>query len=140
MRFASVRLVTHNPASVDALVAFYTRLTGVAATRPVPDFAELRGDGLVLAISTERMVQQFNAGAARAAANQSAILEFEVADVDAVEQRLGSLGTQGDALTDITMPPTTMPWGNRSMLLRDPDGNVVNVFARPVAPGAAHAA
>jgi hypothetical protein len=26
------------------------------------------------------------------------------------------------------------------MLLRDPDGNVVNVFARPVAPGAAHAA
>jgi hypothetical protein len=31
------------------------------------------------------------------------------------------------------MPPTTMPWGNRSMLLRDPDGNVVNVFSRPVA-------
>lgn len=125
MKFASVRLVTADPASVDALVSFYTRLTGIAATRPVPDFAELRCDGLVLAISTERMVQQFNAGAARAAANHSAILEFEVDDVDAVQQRWG------DAPLDTAMPPTTMPWGNRSMLLRDPDGNVVNVFSRP---------
>lgn len=125
MKFASVRLVTGDPASVDTLVSFYTRLTGVAATRPVPNFAELRLAGLVLAISTERMIQQFNAGAARAAANRSAILEFEVDDVDALHQRLG------EATLDIAMPPTTMPWGNRSMLLRDPDGNVVNVFSRP---------
>jgi uncharacterized glyoxalase superfamily protein PhnB len=108
-------------------VSFYTRLTGVAATRPVPDFAELRFAGLVLAISTERMVQQFNAGAARAAANRSAILEFEVDDVDALHQQLDA------ATVDLAMPPTTMPWGNRSMLLRDPDGNVVNVFSRPMA-------
>lgn len=127
MKFASVRLVTADLASVDALVAFYTRLTGVAATRPVPDFAELRFDGLVLAISTERMVQQFNAGAASAAANKSAILEFEVDDVDGLRQQLGN------ASMDYAMPPTTMPWGNRAMLLRDPDGNVVNVFTRPAA-------
>ena len=24
--------------------------------------------------------------------------------------------------------PTTMPWGNRSLLFRDPDGNLVNFF------------
>jgi hypothetical protein len=24
--------------------------------------------------------------------------------------------------------PTTMPWGNRSILFRDPDGNLVNFF------------
>jgi uncharacterized glyoxalase superfamily protein PhnB len=126
MQFVSVRLVTGDPARVDALAAFYTRLTGVAATRPAPDFAELRWGGLALAISTERMVAQFNAGAARAAANASAILEFEVADVDAVLLRLA------DAPLAVAMPPTTMPWGNRSALLRDPDGNVVNVFSRPV--------
>ncbi|WP_394788630.1 VOC family protein [Rhodoferax sp.] len=133
MKFASIRLVTGDPASVDTLVSFYTRLTGISATRPVPDFAELRFAGLVLAISTERMVQQFNAGAARAAANRSAILEFEVDDVDALYQRLG------DASMDTAMPPTTMPWGNRSLLLRDPDGNVVNVFSRPATQEAAHA-
>lgn len=127
MKFASVRLVTADPASVDALVSFYTRLTGVAATRPVPDFAEMQCSGLVLAISTERLVQQFNAGAAVAAANRSAILEFEVDDVDSLHQQLGG------AALDCAMPPTTLPWGNRAMLLRDPDGNVVNIFTRPAA-------
>jgi hypothetical protein len=29
-----------------------------------------------------------------------------------------------------------MPWGNRSVLLRDPDGNLVNLFT-PVTPDAA---
>jgi hypothetical protein len=24
-----------------------------------------------------------------------------------------------------------MPWGNRSALVRDPDGNVVNLFSKP---------
>jgi hypothetical protein len=28
--------------------------------------------------------------------------------------------------------PTTMPWGNRSILFRDPDSNLVNLFM-PVA-------
>ena len=29
----------------------------------------------------------------------------------------------------------TMPWGNRSLLFRDPDGNLVNFFT-PVTPEA----
>jgi hypothetical protein len=29
------------------------------------------------------------------------------------------------------LEPTTMPWGNRSLLFRDPDGNLVNLFTRP---------
>jgi catechol 2,3-dioxygenase-like lactoylglutathione lyase family enzyme len=24
--------------------------------------------------------------------------------------------------------PTTMPWGNRAVLFRDPDGNLINLF------------
>jgi hypothetical protein len=31
--------------------------------------------------------------------------------------------------------PTTLPWGNRSLLLRDPDGNLVNFFT-PLTPAA----
>ena len=66
--------------------------------------------------------------AATAAANRSAILEFEVDDVDRV---LSSL--DGEAV--VVQGPTVMPWGNRSLLLRDPDGSLVNVFSRPhVAP------
>ena len=39
-------------------------------------------------------------------------------------------------LGDFVQQPTTMPWGNRSLLFRDPDGNLVNFFT-PVTPAAA---
>jgi hypothetical protein len=28
------------------------------------------------------------------------------------------------------MEPTDQPWGSRSMLFRDPDGNLINFFAQ----------
>jgi hypothetical protein len=34
-----------------------------------------------------------------------------------------------DLTNDVVLEPTTMPWGNLSLLVRDPDGNVVNFFA-----------
>ena len=121
MQFASVRLVT---ADLDRLVSFYESLTGVEPTRPAPVFAEFRFSGASLAISDESLIRQFNAGAAVAASNRSAMIEFQVDDVDVLHEQAKSL----DA--DIVMPPSDMPWGNRSMLLRDPDGNVVNIFVR----------
>lgn len=125
MKFASVRLVT---TQFEALVAFYTLLSGAAATRLADGFAEVRLDGATLAISEERLVQLFNQGAATAASNRSAILEFEVADVD------GALARMRGSTADVVMAPTVMPWGNRSALLRDPDGSLVNIFSRPMAP------
>jgi uncharacterized glyoxalase superfamily protein PhnB len=121
MKFASARLVTRD---VAGLAAFYARLTGAPINQPNPQFAEVRLPGAVLAISGEQLIQQFNAGAAKPAANQSAILEFEVDDVDAVHDRISADTVQ------LVMAPTNQPWGNRSMLLRDPDGNLINIFAR----------
>ena len=121
MKFASVRIATRR---FEAQVAFYARLSGVEPVRLAPEFAELRlAGGAVLAISSEDLIRQFNHGAAIAAANRSAILEFEVDDVDPVHAVLAGV--------DLVMAPTVMPWGNRAMLLRDPDGNLVNVFSRP---------
>ena len=123
MKFTSTRLVTND---IDKLIAFYTLVTGTEATRLAPAFAEFRMEGATLAISLESLIKQFNAGAAVAASNRSAMIEFQVDDVDALHARLGDAA-------DVAMPPSDMPWGNRSMLLRDPDGNVVNIFARPAA-------
>jgi predicted enzyme related to lactoylglutathione lyase len=53
------------------------------------------------------------------------ILDFAVADVDAEYPRIVALGA------DWVMLPATQPWGNRSMIFRDPAGNLVNVFSRP---------
>lgn len=122
MDLASIRIIT---ADVDRLVTFYETVTGLTATRHTADFAELRTPRATLAIGSTRTLALFGGGAvAEAAANRSAIIEFHVGDVDADYARMAP--GIGSALVQ---PPTTMPWGNRSLLLRDPDGTLVNLFA-----------
>ena len=122
MRLASIRIITHD---VDRLAAFYERVIGTAATRPAPVFAEFRSDAGTLAIASPATVGSLGERAPRPASNASVIVEFVVDDVDAEFARLQS------TLDDIVLEPTTMPWGNRSALFRDPDGNLVNLFSRP---------
>ena len=122
MDLASIRIITHD---VDRLTRFYEAVTGTAATRPAPVFAELRTTSGTLAIASTVTVAMLGDAAPRPASNNSIIIEFLVTDVDAEFARLG------DVLDDVALPPTTMPWGNRSTLFRDPDGNLVNLFSRP---------
>jgi predicted enzyme related to lactoylglutathione lyase len=122
MQFASIRIITDD---VERLATFYERITGQQAERTSDVFAQLRGDGLVLAIGSTRTVAMLEPGSVAPASNHSVIVEFLVDDVDAEFERLRP------ELDDIVLEPTTMPWGNRSLLIRDPDGNLVNLFSRP---------
>jgi predicted enzyme related to lactoylglutathione lyase len=124
MDLASIRIITHD---VDRLTRFYEAVTGITATRPAPVFAELRTTSGTLAIASTATVAMLGDNAPRPASNDSIIIEFLVTDVDAEFARLH------DVLEDIVLQPTTMPWGNRSTLFRDPDGNLVNLFSRPAA-------
>ena len=126
MDFVSIRIITSD---VARLVEFYERATGVRATWATEDFAELKTSGATLAIAGTRTVPLFAPGSARPAENHSVITEFLVDDVDRVHQNLTGF------VTDFVTEPTTMPWGNRSLLFRDPDGNLVNFFT-PVTPTA----
>ena len=67
---------------------------------------------------------------AKASQNRSAIIEFLVDDVEKDYERLADF-----LQACIVQKPTTMPWGNKSLLFRDPDGNLVNLFT-PVTPEA----
>lgn len=126
MDFVSVRIITGD---VARLVAFYERATGVRAQWANEDFAELRTASAALAIGSTRTVPLFAPGSTRPAANHSVILEFLVEDVDSVYENLTGF------VADFVNEPTTMPWGNRALLFRDPDGNLVNFFT-PVTPSA----
>jgi predicted enzyme related to lactoylglutathione lyase len=64
----------------------------------------------------------FGAGVAEPATNKSIIIEFLVENVD------DNYKIIKDLTTEIVQEPTTMPWGNRSLLFRDPDGNLINFF------------
>lgn len=124
MDFASVRIITDD---LDRLVGFYELVLDVPAARPAPVFAEFRTSNAVLAIGSTATVAMLGDRAPRPGANASVILEFLVTDVDAEFARIET------SLTDVVLAPTTMPWGNRSALFRDPDENLVNLFSRPTA-------
>jgi predicted enzyme related to lactoylglutathione lyase len=127
MKLASVRLVTED---LSTLTAFYSALTETEPVTPFGpgDYVELHTEGSIIALVTTAGVKRFNNAAAVAAVNRSAILEFEVDDVDAERARLD------DRVTDWIQEPTTQPWGNRSMLFRDPDGNLINVYSSAGSP------
>jgi len=125
VQFASIRIITDD---LDGMVAFYERVTGTTARRPAPVFAEVDTGGAVLALASPATVAMLGTAAPTPRANGSVLVEFLVEDVDAAFERLR------DVLDDVVLPPATMPWGNRSTLFRDPDGNIVNLFSRPTAP------
>src|ERR1700761_934729 len=112
MKFISTRLIT---ADVTRLVSFYEKVTETSAVWGNELFAEIPTAVGTLAIGSDKTVPLFGVGSAEPAANRSAIIEFIVEDVDAEYDRLRA------HVGEIVTAPTTMPWGNRALLLRDPD-------------------
>jgi catechol 2,3-dioxygenase-like lactoylglutathione lyase family enzyme len=126
MRFASIRVITDD---VQRITTFYEAATGHPAKRPTDDFAEIVTPAGTIAFAGARTVRGLGEHAPRPAANQSVIIEFRVEDVDREYENLKRLDVE------FVNEPTTQPWGNRSLLFRDPDGNLVNFFT-PVTPEA----
>ena len=121
MNLLSVRIIT---ADIKRLIDFYERITGIPLVSYTEDFAEMQTPNATLAIGSTRTLQAFGGSdVAAAAANRSSIIEFKVADVDADYERIAEL-----IAPYLVQQTTTMPWGNRSLLFRDPDGNLVNFF------------
>jgi len=121
MNLLSIRIITTD---VERLAGFYERITGISAMRYTEDFAELRTQTATLAIGSTKTLLLFGGDhVAKAAQNHSAIIEFISSDVDDDYTRLLEF-----IQPSLVQKPTTMPWGNRSLLFRDPDGNLVNFF------------
>jgi predicted enzyme related to lactoylglutathione lyase len=126
MNLQSLRIIT---ADIKRLVGFYEKVTGFAATWHTEDFAEISAGSCTIAIGSTRTLALFGGAIAEPASNKSVIIEFRVDNVDDIYNRIK------DVAEDVVQQPTTMPWGNRSLLFRDPDGNLINFFA-PVTPEA----
>lgn len=115
-------------ASVDRLVAFYEPVLQLKAIRSGPDYAEFHTAGGVVAIFSAKAQQAYIPNSAEPASNKSLVMEFRVANVDAEYARLQTL------VATWVKPPTTQPWGTRSIYFRDPDGNLVDFFQPPSRP------
>lgn len=124
----SIRIITDN---VSQLADFYNEITGISPIFYTEDFAELQTSIGVLAIGSTKTLQFFGENInVIPGQNKSVIIEFISNDVDADYDRLYDF-----IKPYLVQKPTIMPWGNKSLLFRDPDGNLVNFFT-PVSPDA----
>jgi|GEM_PF-1122048 len=118
MKFSHAVIITGR---YEALRDFYRQ---VLATEPrvySPDYLEFQVAGATLGLFREEAMARIAPGAMRGGANQSVMLEFEVADVEREYARLQHI----PGLVWV-MAPTTFPWGHRTIYFRDPDGNLIN--------------
>jgi uncharacterized glyoxalase superfamily protein PhnB len=120
MKFDGVCLITTN---VPALANYYSWVLGVKAEGD-EQHAELVTEGAHLAIFSADGMEQMAPHSMQAAGHGSFTLGFEVQDVDAEYERLKARGVE------FILRPKTHPWGARSFWFRDPDGNIVDFFAR----------
>ena len=123
MRLVQSRIVTDD---VEGLAAFYAGLLGVSV--PLNEYyVEVSAGPVTVGFSKRRFTEyreEDHPAANGPERRDEVILDFEVADVDAEYERIAELGVT------VVMPPKTQPWGSRSMIFRDPGGNLVNVFSR----------
>jgi predicted enzyme related to lactoylglutathione lyase len=120
MKFVGVCLVTRN---VPLLAQFYVHVLGAQAEGD-ETHVELRTAGAQLTIFSFEGMEQMAPGSMHGAGADNVTLGFEVQDVDAEYDRLRALAVE------VVKPPASYPWGSRSVWFRDPDGNIVDFFAR----------
>jgi catechol 2,3-dioxygenase-like lactoylglutathione lyase family enzyme len=90
-------------------------------------FTSLPVPGAELSIFSAPGMETMAPGSMDGAGTGSYSIEFEVDDVDQEYERLKTLNVP------VIKPPTTQPWGLRSVWFRDPDGNIINFYARVAA-------
>ena len=120
MDLVQSRFVTDD---VERLATFYARLVRFSVV--LNDYyVEVPTAAASVGFSRRRFTECRENQAARPCSPQhqaEIMLDFRAADVDAEYKRISRLGVTW------VMPPATQLWGCRTMIFRDPAGNLVNV-------------
>ena len=118
MRFNGICIVTQN---VPRLCAFYREILKLEPEEG-DVFKIIPTEGAVLSIFSSAHMEEMAHGSLKGAGSGSYTIEFEVEDVDQEFERLQAMNVE------IVKPPTTQPWGRRSVWFRDPDRNIINFY------------
>ena len=115
MKLFGACITTHQ---IEAMVDFYTKVFGCEPYIDGPDHRFLDAQLILFRLEDKDAPSAQNAG-----------MIYAVDDVDAEYARLKPCGIAVD-------PPTDKPWGVRSFIIHDPDGNLVSFFSgKPAADG-----
>ena len=107
MKLFGACIATHN---IEPMIKFYTEVFGCKPYIDGPDHRFLDAQMIIFKLEDPS-----------APSTKNAALIYAVDDVDAEFLRLNNIGIASN-------PPTDKPWGVRSFVISDPDGNTVSFF------------
>jgi lactoylglutathione lyase len=121
-------LVNLYTADIEAGLAFYRDLLGFVETfriplEGIPSHVELRLDGFTLGLSTVEAAREVH-GVQPAPGSPAMALVIWTDQVDIAYDKLLTAGVA------VVQPPHDTGNNNRNALLRDPDGNLVEIVAK----------
>ena len=105
-------------AHLERMLEFYSGLLGANETQRVPEEGPVFYVKLRIGNSDIGMVSDSAVAGAQAG---RILLSVAVADVDTLLPRVQGLGGE------VSGPPNDMPWGQRVVHIKDPDGNAINL-------------
>jgi predicted enzyme related to lactoylglutathione lyase len=104
-------------ADVEAAKAFYTDYLGLST--------EEYNVGWAARYATPDATASIQLVTRNGDAAEEAVISIQADDVDSAYEEALSLGHE------IVYPITTEPWGTRRFIVRAPDGNLINIGAKP---------
>jgi catechol 2,3-dioxygenase-like lactoylglutathione lyase family enzyme len=119
MKLALVTIVTAN---LELMRTFYQEVLHIEPQIYRGNYVEFTLEAGTLALWRQSECAEYGLGALRGTANDRVLIELEVADVEREYARLK--GLQIEWVQELT----TQPWGHRAFYVRDPDGNVLNLY------------
>jgi predicted enzyme related to lactoylglutathione lyase len=120
MKFTGICLITRN---VPNLVAFYKYIFRVEAEGD-DVHSIIKNNMLELTIFSLDEMEKMAPNSTQGIGFGNVIIGFEVENIDTEYNRIKALDVK------IVMKPTTHPWGSRSFWFADPDGNIIDFFAK----------
>jgi uncharacterized glyoxalase superfamily protein PhnB len=121
-----IALITVWTDAVEPMKSFYRDVLGFPVKNDLGDYVELESPGVRFAICRRAIMVEHSEEYSRPSSGQAFELAFPCETPVQVDEAYETI--TGNGATPVAAP-SDMPWGQRTALFADPDGNIHEVFA-----------
>lgn len=107
---------------IKAMKKFYHHVLGFEVNQELESYVEFKNENIRLTICERHVMNSYSEAFKEKVSGQQFELAFCCDNVDETYEMLLKKGAKG------IHPPADMPWGQRTALFSDPDGNIHEIF------------